>query len=180
MSCKLQLIISYLKNRLGDRGGSEWESIQISPREDRQSPKITTKGSHTILLRSRSHNGPTDPRNRSQLKAKWKHNSRTKGLRQICLSRTDNLWRARGPSVSYGRPSVDQGRTVRIKHTELPETPWIIRTVCMRPIAETQPLTIQQTFSNLKTRLVRIKRRDLRTHEEHGTNPRRMDRPSGI
>jgi hypothetical protein len=33
------------------------------------------------LAKACSHNGPTNPRNKSQLKPKRKHNSRSKGLR---------------------------------------------------------------------------------------------------
>jgi hypothetical protein len=44
-------------------------------------PNITSKGSHKNLPRSRSHNRPTNPRNKSQTNPKRKHNSRSKGLR---------------------------------------------------------------------------------------------------
>jgi hypothetical protein len=46
------------------------------------SPKSTTKDSHTRMPRSCSHNGPTNPRNKCQTNPTWKHNSKSKGLRQ--------------------------------------------------------------------------------------------------
>jgi hypothetical protein len=52
-------------------------------------PQIHTQGFPHELPRSRSHNGPTNPRNKSQHTPKWNHNSRSKGLRQICLARTN-------------------------------------------------------------------------------------------
>jgi hypothetical protein len=43
-------------------------------------PKFTTKDSHTSLPRSRSHNEPTNPRNKLKTNPKRKHDSRSKGL----------------------------------------------------------------------------------------------------
>jgi hypothetical protein len=77
--------LTQLKNRLGDqRGGSEWEPIKILLRrvELGLCPKSTTKDSHTSLPRSRSHNGLTNPRNKSQTNPTRKHNSKSKRLRQ--------------------------------------------------------------------------------------------------
>jgi hypothetical protein len=45
-------------------------------------PIFTTKDSHMTLPWSRSHNGPTNPRNKSQTNHKRKRNSRSKGLRR--------------------------------------------------------------------------------------------------
>jgi hypothetical protein len=69
-------------------------------------PKFTTKDSHTSLPRSRSHNKPTNPRNKPQLKAKRKRNSRSKGLRQSTVPGAD------GPRWTGGQ-SVRTRRTVR-------------------------------------------------------------------
>jgi hypothetical protein len=58
----LEMIV---KDRISDwRGGSEWEAIKILLQELSLYPKITSKESRTNLPTSRSHNGPTDPRNR--------------------------------------------------------------------------------------------------------------------
>jgi hypothetical protein len=43
-------------------------------------PKFTTKDSHMSLPRSRSHNRPTNPRNKPQTIPKRKNDSRSKGL----------------------------------------------------------------------------------------------------
>jgi hypothetical protein len=43
-------------------------------------PKFTTKDSHMSLLRSRSHYGPTNPRNKPQTIPRRKHEPRSKGL----------------------------------------------------------------------------------------------------
>jgi hypothetical protein len=51
-----------------------------SKRELGLCPKFTTKDSHTSLPRLRSHNGPTNPRNKPQTIPKQKHESRSKGL----------------------------------------------------------------------------------------------------
>jgi hypothetical protein len=42
-------------------------------------PKFATKDSHRSLPTSRSHSGPTNPRNKPQTIPKWKHDSRSKG-----------------------------------------------------------------------------------------------------
>jgi hypothetical protein len=54
-----------LKDRNGEpEGGSEWEPIKILLQELDLGPKVTSKDLYTNLPRSRSHNGPTDPRNK--------------------------------------------------------------------------------------------------------------------
>jgi hypothetical protein len=78
--------------------------------------KITTKDSHMYLPRSRSHIGPTNPKNKSKQVAKRKHNSRSKGLRQICLPGTDGPTSSHGRSVKTSGWSDPLGRTVRIEH----------------------------------------------------------------
>jgi hypothetical protein len=52
-------------------------------------PKFTTKDSHTSLPRSRSHNGPTNPRNKPQTILKRKHESRSRGLSCPAQCRAD-------------------------------------------------------------------------------------------
>jgi hypothetical protein len=76
-------------------------------------PKYTTNDSHTSLPRSRSHNGPTNPKNKPQHIPERKHNSRDEGLSKICQLGTDCPCKDLGPSVSYGGPSVKRGQTVR-------------------------------------------------------------------
>jgi hypothetical protein len=59
------------KDQLADqRGGSEREPIKISSKKNRVSPKITTKDSPMNLPRSRSHNGPTNPKSKPKLEVK--------------------------------------------------------------------------------------------------------------
>jgi hypothetical protein len=69
-------------------------------------PKFTTKDSHTSLSRSRSHTGPTNPRNKPQTIPKRKHDSKSKGLSCAVKALADGS-RARG-----GR-SARTGWTVR-------------------------------------------------------------------
>jgi hypothetical protein len=76
-------------------------------------PEIHIKDSHTSLPRSRSHNGPTNPRNKPQLKATRKHNSRSEGLRQSMVPRADHPHGPRGLSAGPGRLSTGLLRTVR-------------------------------------------------------------------
>jgi hypothetical protein len=73
-------------------------------REPGLCPNFTTKDSHTSLPRSRSHNGPTNPRNKPQTIPKRKHNSRSKLSNPV-------LCQADGPRAWGGR-SADTGRTV--------------------------------------------------------------------
>jgi hypothetical protein len=68
-------------------------------------PKFTTKDSHTSLPRSRSHSGPTNPRNKLQTITKRKHNSRSKGLSNLAQCQ------ANGPRAWGGR-FADTRRTV--------------------------------------------------------------------
>jgi hypothetical protein len=91
-------------------------------------PKFTTKDSHTSLPRSRSHNGPTNPRNKPQTIPKRKRNSRSKGLSNSAQHQADGPrgWggrfarlgqmvrghRANDPRPSSGQ-SVKRNRTTR-------------------------------------------------------------------
>jgi hypothetical protein len=74
-------------------------------------PKFTTKDSHTSLPRSRSHNGPTNPRNKHQTIPKRKHDSRSKELSSPAKPQAD---RPRGYdrlSASYNGLSKKRPRT---------------------------------------------------------------------
>jgi hypothetical protein len=82
-------------------------------REPGLCPKFTTKDSHTSLPRSRSHNGPTNPRNKPQTIPKRKHNSRSKGLSNPTQCQAD------GPRAWGGR-SANTGRTVCYPQADSP------------------------------------------------------------
>jgi hypothetical protein len=76
-------------------------------------PKFTTKDSHMSLLRSRSHYGPTNCRNKPQTIPKRKHESRSKGHSNPAQCRAD------GPRAWRGQ-SADTGRTVRYPRADDP------------------------------------------------------------
>jgi hypothetical protein len=90
--------------------------------------EFTTKDSHTSLPRSRSHNGPINPRNKPQTIPKWKHDSRSKGFScpATTLADSPRPWGGRsavtGQTVcghradglrSPGGRSVNRNRTTR-------------------------------------------------------------------
>jgi hypothetical protein len=87
-------------------------------------PKFTITDSHTSLPRSRSHNGPANPRNKPQLNPTRKHNSKSKGLRQSGKHQADC---PQCPSELSAR----RARTVREEGTDrpkmLPEPPVLHR-----------------------------------------------------
>jgi hypothetical protein len=62
-SSSLQHWWTEMANQRGG-GGSEWEPIKIHLQELDFWAKVTSKDHYTNLLRSRSHNGPTDPKNK--------------------------------------------------------------------------------------------------------------------
>jgi hypothetical protein len=76
-------------------------------------PEFTTKDSHMTLPRSRSHSGPTNPRNKPQMIPKRKHDSRSKGLSYPATTLADS------PRHRDGRSAVT-GRTVRYPRTDGP------------------------------------------------------------
>jgi hypothetical protein len=76
-------------------------------------PKFSNKDLHTSLPRSRSHYGPTNPRNKPQTIPKRKHETRSKGLSNLAQCRED------GPRA-WGRQSTDPGRTVRYPRADGP------------------------------------------------------------
>jgi hypothetical protein len=125
--------------RRQERGGDEWQPIKFVPKDELGvCPKFTAKDSHTSLPRSRSHNRPTNPRNTPQLKATWKRNSRSKGLRQLRSPRR-TVWSdgADGPRVASGR-SARSWRTVRNSKPNLQFAPSKIQTV--RELTANSPL----------------------------------------
>jgi hypothetical protein len=77
-------------------------------------PKFTTTHSYTSLPRSRSHNRPTNPRNKPQLNPTRKHNSKSKGLRQSGKHQAN---RRQCP----GGLSARRARTVREEGTDCPK-----------------------------------------------------------
>jgi hypothetical protein len=86
------------------------------------------------LPRSHSHNKPTNPRNKPQLKSTRKRNSRSERLRQYAVTGADH---PHGP----GRLSAGAWRTVRrftMDHSKKPPKPPVahheIRTVCTLPV----------------------------------------------
>jgi hypothetical protein len=72
--------------------------------------------SHTRLARSRSHNGPTNPRNKPKLKVTQKRNSRSKGLKQSAQPRQTVSVEAADYQRGPGGPSASIGRTVQKCH----------------------------------------------------------------
>jgi hypothetical protein len=93
-------------------------------------PKFTTKDSHTSLPKSRSHNGPTNPRNKPEAIPKRKQNSKSNGLSNPAQCQAD------GPR-GRGGWSADIGQTVRypradglLNATEPPDERHEMRTVC--------------------------------------------------
>jgi hypothetical protein len=110
-------------------------------------PKFTIKDSHTSLLRSRSHDGPTNPRNKTQMIPKRKHESRSKGLSNPaqCLADGPRAWggqsadtgrtvrypRADGPLIATERPDTHSNtRMVQTSSTDGPRATGAARTVC--------------------------------------------------
>jgi hypothetical protein len=82
-------------------------------------PKFTTKDSHTSLPRSRSHSGPTNPRNKPQTIPKRKHDSRSKGLSYPATALVDSQRGRGGRSVRTGgdSPRPTSGRSVKRNRT---------------------------------------------------------------
>jgi hypothetical protein len=76
-------------------------------------PKFTATGSHTSLPRSRSHNGPTNPRNKPQMISKRKHEARSKGLSCPAGALADSLQPRGGRSAVTMRTVRDPRGTIR-------------------------------------------------------------------
>jgi hypothetical protein len=84
-------------------------------------PKFTTKDSHTSLPRSRSHNAPTNPRNKLQTIPKRKHESRSKGLSNPVQCQADGPRGWGGGSADTGRTAHDPRADSLLNTTEPPE-----------------------------------------------------------
>jgi hypothetical protein len=103
-------------------------------------PEFTTKDSHTSLPRSRSHSGPTNPRNKPQTIPKRKHDSKSKGLSYPRTNprnprnkpwRTVRYPRADGLLIATERPDEHPTtRTVRTWSSDGPRATRAARTVC--------------------------------------------------
>jgi hypothetical protein len=121
------------------------------------------------LPRSHSHNRPTNPRNKTQLKATRKRNSRSKGLRQSAQLGVDHLRGGGGLSAGARRT----GHKHRADHPKMPpELPvlhlekWTVRALpgdhphSPRGPSD-KPRVTKSTGQNGS------KRSDARTHKEH-------------
>jgi hypothetical protein len=149
-------------------------------------PKFTTKDPHTSLPRSRSHYGPTNPRNKPETILKRKHESRSKRLSNPAQCRADGprAWggqsadtgrtvrypRADGPFIATERPDVHSNtRTVRTSSTDGPRATGTMRTVrdvqAYGPPNTYQPKTAGQPDRN-------------KSAQEHATNTKNP-RPTG-
>jgi hypothetical protein len=93
--------------RRPERGGGEWMGAELG-----LCPKFTTKDSHTSLPRSRSHNRPTNPRNKPQTIPKRKRNSRSKGLNSSTQHEVDHPQAPGGLSAWLGRTVCGLRRTI--------------------------------------------------------------------
>jgi hypothetical protein len=114
-------------------------------------PKFTTKDSHTSLPRSRSHNGPTNLRDKPQTIPKRKHNSRSKGLSNPAQDQTDCPRPSSGQSVKRNRTtrSALEMWTVRTLLTDCPRATCVVRTV--RDLrADGLPNLLPQNFGTSK------------------------------
>jgi hypothetical protein len=141
------------------------------------------------LPRSRSHNGPTNPRNKPQLKATRMRNSRRKGLRQSAKPRVD---RPHGGGLSTGaRQTVCK---LRADHPKMPPEPPVLhlkkRTIsalpadhpCGRDRLHSPRRPSDKLRGTKNTRQNGSKQRDTRTREERDELlPGRLlaDRPLG-
>jgi hypothetical protein len=83
-------------------------------------PKFIATDSHTSLPRSRSHNGPTNPRNKPQTIPKWKHEARSKGHSCAAGALADSLRPCGERSAITVRTVRDPRRTVCQTRTERP------------------------------------------------------------
>jgi hypothetical protein len=127
-------------------------------------PEFTTKDSHTSLPRSRSHNGPTNPRNKPQTIPKRKHDSRSKGLSCPATTLADS------PRPWGGRSAVT-GRTVRYPRADSP----LIATE--RPDEHPTTRTVH-TWSSDSPRVTRVARTVRDPYADGPTNPFRPE-PDG-
>jgi hypothetical protein len=131
-------------------------------------PKFTTKDSHTSLPKSRSDNIPTNPRNKPQLKATQKRNSRSKGLRQPAKPGADHPHGGR--TVREGQADLSQAQGVLSKNSTRTSSIAHRKTDCLCPTrgpsawkrpSALSSRTVRQTPSNQKdqTKWIEMKRR---------------------
>jgi hypothetical protein len=125
------------------------------------------------LPRSHSHNGPTNPKNKSQTNPKRKHNSRSKGLRQSAVHQ------ATLPSVWADRPQggrgPSEGREQTVRQPEPPvmhQEKWTIRDgPADRPPRHRPSDTLVQTVRKLRATKIHWQNgsneRHARTRDEH-------------
>jgi hypothetical protein len=148
MSQLFVLILKYLSGinegpiRRPEKGGSEWEPIKIIlQREISAYVPNHNQGFHTSLPRSRSHNGPTNPRNKPQTIPKWKHNSRSKGLSCPAKPLADSPRGYGGPSASCGGLSKKRSRTSST-------TPSIMDRLCWPRGPSVPPRTVRHSSTD--------------------------------
>jgi hypothetical protein len=113
-------------------------------------PKFTTKDSHTSLPRSRSHNKPTNPRNKLQTIPKRKHDSKSKELSNPtqCLADGPQGWGGR--SADTGRTVCDPRADSPLNATEPPEVHPEMRTVCTLPADSPRATCAARTVRDLR------------------------------
>jgi hypothetical protein len=88
-------------------GGSEWESIKFFSKEMNSTmPQNHDQGFPHDLAKVTSHDGPTKPRNKPQLKPKWKRELRSEGLKQSARCRADRLRGSTGIRESEAKSNV--------------------------------------------------------------------------
>jgi hypothetical protein len=140
-------------------------------------PKFTTTDFHTSLPRSRSHNGPTNPRNKPQMIPKRKHEARSKRLScpAGALANSPRPWQSPcGRSTTHGglsikheqkdptgtstrEWSVPRPRTVREQLVPRGQSAASGRTVCQTPSGQ------KQLANRIETRALKNTQRTRRT-----------------
>jgi hypothetical protein len=144
-------------------------------------PKFTTKDSHTSLPRSRSHYGPTNPRNKPQTIPKRKHETRSKGLSSPANTLADSSrpwgvrstvtgWtvrypRADGPLIATERPASTQarGRSVPRPRTVREQLVPRGRSATSRRTVDQTPPDQKQLANRIEMKTLKNVRRTLRT-----------------
>jgi hypothetical protein len=141
--------------------------------------KFTTKDSHMSLPRSRSHNGPTNLRNKPQTIPKRKRNSRSKGLSSTAKPQADC---PRPP----GEPSAWVRRTVRELQQTFRKT-FLNHQYCtlnngpfvLYPRTVRAARTVRTLLTDCPPNLVNQKHTTKRIERETNKNTRRTRRTAG-
>jgi hypothetical protein len=129
-------------------------------------PKFTTTDSHTSLPKSRSHNGPTNPRNKTQTIPKQTHKARSKGLSCHAGALADSPRSTCGRSANHGGLSVKHeqndptGTSTRGRSLPRPRT--VREQLVLRGQYTTSGRTVRQTPSGQKQLANRIETKALR------------------